>query len=358
MIRRNNESFYEPSKGVNSSNLYAPERTETSSPYMPNTRHSTFNPSSFNSQNRNSPEKEELYNPYDPGSSESESECNENHQTVSKQGRHRHGYKGTTLSRGHSDNFLWDSTYSRTGSRQDQPSHGPSTQPRAKPGASLFPQNVYGGRGANGIETSSSIINDIKRATKPPPRLEVDYQHQSGFGVKGVDQIKPPLKVTRKRSRSLSEEIDGVPFSCDLCEVELSEAKGLEEHLECRSHWETLEHIQLQNKYDDMTIAFLQESMLNKVRKGSQVMDDGALKVLCEKHKIKKVEMLHCGFCKVYISTSVSSVQNHLNSQEHSRNNTGVKVKQRDACLTRAKTMMKQLTHQYAEFLKGNDPFE
>lgn len=357
MIRRNNESFYGPSKGVNSSNLYAPERTETS--YMSsNTRHSTFNPSSYNSQNRNSPEKGELYNPYDPGSSGSESEGIENHQTVSMQGRHRHEHEGTAFSRGHSDNFLWDSTYLRTGSRPDQPSHGPSTQPRAKPRASLFPQNVYGGQGANGVETSSAVITDMERTTKPPPKLEVDYQHQSGFGVTGGDQVQPPLKVTRKRSRSLSVETDGGPFSCDLCEVELSEAKGLGEHLECRSHWETLELIQLQNKYDDMTIAFLQESMLNKVRKGSKVMDDGALKPLYEKDKIKKVEMLHCGFCKVYISTSVSSVQNHLNSQEHSRNKTGVKVKQSDACLTRAKAMMKKLTHQYTEFLKGNDPFE
>ncbi|XP_062336818.1 DBIRD complex subunit ZNF326 [Osmerus eperlanus] len=360
MIRRNHDSFYGPPKGVDSSDRYAPERTATSSAYIHSTRHPTFNPSSFNSQNNNSPERGELYDPYEPGSSESESEGNEEHRNISKRGHYRHGYEGTPLSRGRHENFLWDSTYSRTGSRPDQSSHGhgPSTQPRATPGAPLFPQNVYGGRGVNGVETSSAVIPDIERATDPPPRLEVDYQHQSGFGATGGDQSNTPLKVSRKRSRGPSEVIESSPFSCDLCEVELSEAKSLEEHLECRSHWETLEHIQLQNKYDDMAIAFLQESMLHKVRKGDQVMDAGTLDSLFKKDHIRKVEMLHCGPCKVYISMSVSSLQNHINSQEHLRNKTVFKVKQKDDCLTKAKTMMKQLTHQYAKFLEGQDPFE
>lgn len=49
-----------------------------------------------------------------------------------------------------------------------------------------------------------------------------------------------------------------VPISCDLCEVELANGQELQDHLEVKSHWDTLEHIQKQSNYNDMTIAFLQ----------------------------------------------------------------------------------------------------
>lgn len=48
------------------------------------------------------------------------------------------------------------------------------------------------------------------------------------------------------------------PITCDLCDIELSNAQELEEHLDSRTHWDTLEHIQRSSSYDDMAIAFLQ----------------------------------------------------------------------------------------------------
>lgn len=49
-----------------------------------------------------------------------------------------------------------------------------------------------------------------------------------------------------------------LPISCDLCDVELANGQELQDHLECKSHWDTLEHIQKQSNYNDVTIAFLQ----------------------------------------------------------------------------------------------------
>ena len=40
--------------------------------------------------------------------------------------------------------------------------------------------------------------------------------------------------------------------------MECTGLEGLQEHLESRGHWYTMEHIQQLNHYDDLTIAFLQ----------------------------------------------------------------------------------------------------
>lgn len=45
---------------------------------------------------------------------------------------------------------------------------------------------------------------------------------------------------------------------CDLCDVEVASNQELVNHLESKTHWDTLEHVQQQKNYDDMTIAFLQ----------------------------------------------------------------------------------------------------
>lgn len=47
---------------------------------------------------------------------------------------------------------------------------------------------------------------------------------------------------------------------CDFCEAEFANGQELHDHLDSKTHWDTLEHIQLKNNYDDHTIAFLQVS--------------------------------------------------------------------------------------------------
>lgn len=49
-----------------------------------------------------------------------------------------------------------------------------------------------------------------------------------------------------------------IPVICDLCDIELLDCQELQDHLESRTHWNTMEHIQQENNYDDLTVAFLQ----------------------------------------------------------------------------------------------------
>lgn len=57
------------------------------------------------------------------------------------------------------------------------------------------------------------------------------------------------------------------PILCDLCDVELANGQELQDHLESKTHWDILEHIQQENNYDDMTIAFLQVKITHTVVK-------------------------------------------------------------------------------------------
>ncbi|XP_044223775.1 DBIRD complex subunit ZNF326-like isoform X6 [Thunnus albacares] len=170
----------------------------------------------------------------------------------------------------------------------------------------------------------------------------------------GLEQITPSKEVTKNRSRTM---IMDNPITCDLCEVEFANGQELEDHLDSRSHWDTLEHIQQQNNYDDLAIAFLQEVMLYKSRQCSRAIEDSALQALQENDHMTKVEMFHCASCQVFISTSASSVQSHITSQEHLSNTKEFEVRQRRACLDKAETMMTELKPQFEHFLKVGSPF-
>ncbi|XP_071372987.1 DBIRD complex subunit ZNF326 isoform X5 [Centroberyx affinis] len=327
------------------------------------------------------------------------------------------GYEHASPGRGRRDNQRWDSAYSEprnrpldgrdfspeTGptkcrglspsNRPERRAYSPNTEPLERPGYSsvnrpldhrgfspdrlgltastrlmppsgistLFPAS-YGGQRTNGEERMTVPEYRREQMTTTvrlsPPRLQVDYQHQSGYVGTGVDQITPSPEVTRNRSGSLIKEMENSPFTCELCEVEFSKMQELEDHLESKSHWDTLEHIQQQNNYDDLAVAFLQEVMLFKVRQCSRAIEESAIEVLRDNEHMSKVEMFHCAACKVHVSISASSVQKHLNSQEHLRSKKEFEMWQRRACLGKAETMMMQLKPQFEQFLEGGDPFE
>ncbi|KAM4727737.1 uncharacterized protein FYW61_010944 [Anableps anableps] len=188
-----------------------------------------------------------------------------------------------------------------------------------------------------------------------PPRLKRDHQ-QLGYVERGLDQEPPPPKMTRTKGESA--KLDKCPITCDLCDVELSNAQELEEHLDSKSHWDTLEHIQRRSNYDDMAIAFLQEVMVYKSQHCSRAVEDDALPGLQENHHLTKVEMLHCAACKVHVSTSAAEVQTHVSSLEHLSNVKEFEVQQRHSCLSKAEAMLKKLQPQFELFLKGACPFE
>lgn len=188
-----------------------------------------------------------------------------------------------------------------------------------------------------------------------PPRLKRDHQ-QLGYVERGLDQEPPSPKLTRTKGEN--SKLDKCPISCDLCDVELSNAQELEEHLDSKSHWDTLEHIQRSSNYDDMAIAFLQEVMVYKSQHCSRAVEENAVPGLQENHHMTKVEMFHCAACKIHISTSAAEVQAHVSSLEHLANTKEFEVQQRNSCLGKAEAMLKKLQPQFELFLKGACPFE
>ncbi|XP_037537226.1 DBIRD complex subunit ZNF326 [Nematolebias whitei] len=228
----------------------------------------------------------------------------------------------------------------------DRVPHGSSDQP-------------YRGRRTNGEERTT--LPEYRREMPPtrrpsPPRLKRDHQQLGHVETAGLNQDPLPAKVTREAEKAVP--VDRCPITCDLCDVELANAQELEDHLDCKSHWNTLEHIQQNNKYDDLAIAFLQEVMLYKSRHCSQAVEEKALQALQEKDHMTKVEMLHCAACKVYVSTSAADVHIHVTSQGHLSKAKEFEAVQRHACLGKAETMLKELKPQFEDFLKGGSPFE
>ncbi|CAL8281188.1 unnamed protein product [Lota lota] len=174
------------------------------------------------------------------------------------------------------------------------------------------------------------------------PNFPVDYRLQTGYCETGKHQKKQMLSA----------------FACELCEVEYARLEELQEHLESRSHWDTMEHIQQLNNYDDLTIAFLQEVMMFKVRQCCHAMVDQDIEALKETDHMTRVDMLHCAVCNVYISTSATSVKNHVSSVKHHHNKKSFCYRQKRESLDKAAVMINLLKPQFEQYREGGNPFE
>ncbi|XP_037837773.1 DBIRD complex subunit ZNF326 isoform X2 [Kryptolebias marmoratus] len=349
-------------------------------------------------------ERTQLYDPSSPLSSDSESDISKAQDGKPSPNIQDKSINCQRFSSDRHRSSHWESPYSESGSRPldkhkfttrptenrglspgrrlpESHAYGPDTKTLERPGYGLksgppeqrgcspdralygsstqaFPE-PYRGRRINGEERTTlpeyrrEQMTTTRRSS--PPRLKRDHQ-QLGHVETGLDQNPPPTKVTRHADKTVT--VDRCPIVCDLCDVELANAQELEEHLDCRSHWDTLEHIQQKNKYDDLAIAFLQEVMLYKSRHCSRAVEEKALQALQEKDHMTKVEMLHCAACKVYVSTSAADVHTHISSQGHLANTKEFEALQRRACLSKAGTMLKELQPQFQHFLKGGSPFQ
>ncbi|XP_068593752.1 DBIRD complex subunit ZNF326-like isoform X2 [Cebidichthys violaceus] len=350
------------------------------------------------------PEMVEIYDPYDPLSSDSEHEMlhAQNH---NKSPTDEDYDLGSSPSGGFRKKRRWGSCYSESVShppdRQDfspetsptqseglSPGHGPPEQQAhslntesldqtgydsvSRPldhrvcspdglihasSAQQFPA-CYGGQRVDGEERI--IIPEYEREMNTtvrlsPPRLQRG-DRQLKYLRTGWDHVSPSTEDPR--TRNINIIMDKRPITCDLCDVELANGGELEDHLESKSHWDTLEHIQQQNNYDDLAIAFLQEVMQYKSHQCSRAIADGALQALEENDHMTKIEMFHCAACSAFVSTSASSVHTHITSQKHLDNIKEFQVQQRRSCLDKAETMMKELKPQFEHFLKGGSPFE
>ncbi|CAN9503197.1 unnamed protein product [Ophioblennius macclurei] len=189
-----------------------------------------------------------------------------------------------------------------------------------------------------------------------PPRLKWDYKDQLPYADTVPDRDRPSQNVTKSRIKNA--EMEKKLLICDLCDIVVANGQELDNHLDSKSHWDTLEHIQQNNNYDDMEIAFLQDIMLYKSHQCSRAIEDSALPALQENDYMNKVEMFHCSACKVFVYSSAVEVESHITSREHLSNTQEFEVKQRHTCLSRAKTMMEELQPQLEIFLQGGSPFE
>ncbi|XP_068995632.1 A-kinase anchor protein 8-like isoform X2 [Embiotoca jacksoni] len=315
----------------------------------------------YQDQSTSSPQRDGLYDPYDPVSSDSDLESRqaENHNHFPPSQDNNLERQRLSPGGGFCDNRRWDSSYceparlsgplDQRGRSPDDRIHGSSTQ--------QFPAS-YGGQRTNGEEriTPPEYRREMSTTVRlSPPRLQRDYQHQLPYVDTGLDRDPSPTKVMRNKTITV---ITDNPITCDLCEVELTSGQELEEHLDSKTHWDTLEHIQQNNNYDDLTIAFLQEAMLYKSRQCSRAIEDTALRALQENDHMTKVEMFHCAACKVFVSTSAPEVHAHITSKEHLSNTKEFEVQQRHACLSKAEAMMKELKPQFEHFLKGGSSFQ
>lgn len=363
-------------------------------------------------KNTASPKRDELYNPFETVSSDSETDMP--HSAEQDHSTHTQELESQSLSpkRSSNDGSHWDSSFMNPGSRplskldcgsvmipnksqglspvhrlNDQQAYSPETDPLVLAGCEprnrpmdyrvCSPERVipsststqpfppsYGGRRTNGEERMT--VPDYRREVSPiaqittvrlsPPRLKRDYSQHLGYNEKELDQIPPPNKVMRPGGKNVV--MDKNPICCDLCDVELANGQELEDHLESKSHWDTMEHIQQHNNYDDVIMAFLQDVMSFKSHQCSRAIEDCALPALQENDHMTKIELFNCAACRVFVSTSASSVQAHITSQEHLINTQEFEARQRRVCLDKAGTMMKELKPQFEHFLQGGgSPF-
>nr|XP_019958556.1 PREDICTED: DBIRD complex subunit ZNF326 [Paralichthys olivaceus] len=349
----------------------------------------------------------ELYDPYEPGLSDSEyvvEQSKAQHHSSSDQDNNTE-CQHLSPGRGCRDKGHWDSPFPKAGNRLfDRPdlrpefipddnqglssahrlpereAYSPHTEPLDQPGyASIsrpldhrvcspegivvrsssqeFPAS-YGGQETNGEERIRMPEHRREMTITvrlSPPKLRQNSKHHGGHMEKGPEQIKPAEEKTRNRRKMII--MDKEPITCDLCDVELANGQELEDHLDSRSHWGTLEYIQQNNNYDDLEVAFLQDVMLYKSRQCSRAIEESAVFALQENDHMAKMEMFHCAACDVFVSTSASSVQSHITSLEHLSNIKEFEVHQRRACLDKAGTIMKKLKPQFEHFVQGDSPF-
>ncbi|CAF96370.1 unnamed protein product [Tetraodon nigroviridis] len=318
-----------------------------------------------------SPERPEIYDPYDPVSPDSEHEISRNQDHSGSMFTEDDNSKPLSVKTSKS---RWDIPAPDRDDRD--PEDGPSNSGAL--GLGRRPPEPFVSAGYDSVSRSLDhragspdrhalgLSNQNPASYRPPrtnesERIFPDYRGEvtatgrpSPPGLKRNAQefgyFPPSMDEIPSRSKRLVME--RIPVICDLCDVELLDFQELQDHLDSRTHWNTMEHIQQENNYDDLIIAFLQEVMLHKSRRFSRPIEDSVLEALQENDHMTKVEVFHCAVCESFISSSSSSVRAHVTSQEHLTNTKRFEALQRRGCLDRAQAMMEELKPQFQHFLK------
>ncbi|KAL4608329.1 DBIRD complex subunit ZNF326 isoform X1 [Arapaima gigas] len=182
-------------------------------------------------------------------------------------------------------------------------------------------------------------------------------------------------KQKRKREKELEKYGDThrLAFTCAFCKVRTSDVQEIEHHFGSQFHWETLDHIEKQTKFDKKIIVFLHESMVNKFRKtmvrkrkttgpesSASDSQQDLNKAVKEEVCLSRVEMIHCVACHTHIPPSLMCIQQHLKSADHQKSKQEfIETQKRESVLTATSIMTNPIVKtRYEKYLKGENPFE
>ncbi|XP_077394070.1 uncharacterized protein LOC144031145 [Festucalex cinctus] len=215
----------------------------------------------------------------------------------------------------------------------------------------------YGRERTNGEEMTRPEYRNpiIPRVRLSSPTLQRDYEINEDPIEAELEHDEQMPRVKRRGKNFV--QMEQIAINCDLCEVEVSNGQELEKHLQSKIHWDTMEHIQQQNNYDDMTIAFLQDVMLYKRLQCSRPIHFSHLQALEENEHMTKMSLFHCAACHVLVSTAEAAVHKHIDSSEHLFNTKEFEAQRRRTSLDKAETITRKLQPQFENFIKGCSQF-
>ncbi|XP_072539074.1 DBIRD complex subunit ZNF326 [Salminus brasiliensis] len=204
------------------------------------------------------------------------------------------------------------------------------------------------------------------------------HQHDSLDGkdmsTENVEDKKTRVREKRRRRREKNHEKYGdkhrLAFTCAFCKFRTFEDQDIEKHFGSTYHRETLDYIRRQAKFDDRVIGFLHDCMVHKFRKtvsalcklrtaSDQKTNQKVMEGVTEDDYMRKVEVVHCMACSMYIPAFFTSVQQHLNSPPHLKNKVVYKEQLKRESVLTAKAIINNdsVKVRYEKYMKGEDPF-
>ncbi|XP_060723817.1 DBIRD complex subunit ZNF326 [Tachysurus vachellii] len=263
-------------------------------------------------------------------------------------------------------------------------------------------RGIFRSTGANNIQSFySNMATTASRGTKrmlmapvPPgkfakkQRVEMSIRaglnfakdsHISSDGKdakekEAVEEKRVRVREKRRRRREKNCEKYGdkhrLAFTCTFCKFRTFEDKDIEKHFGSTYHQETLDYIRRQAKFDDRVISFLHDCMVHKFRKtvsalcklrslSEQKANQKVMEGVTEDDYMRKVEVVHCMACNIYIPAVFTSVQQHRRSPLHLKTKVVYKEQLKRESVLTAKAIINNDTVKirYERYIKGEDPF-
>ncbi|KAK3557315.1 hypothetical protein QTP70_026603, partial [Hemibagrus guttatus] len=192
--------------------------------------------------------------------------------------------------------------------------------------------------------------------------------------LSSVEEKRVRVREKRRRRRVKNCEKYGdkhrLAFTCAFCKFRTFEDKDIEKHFGSTYHHETLDYIRRQAKFDDQVISFLHDCMIHKFHKtvsalcklhslSEQKANQKVMEGVTEDDYMRKVEVVHCMACNIYIPAVFTSVQQHRRSPLHLKTKVMYKEQLKRESVLTAKAIINNDTVKirYEKYIKGEDPF-